>query len=1490
MRRSASLRFTLFFLALLLWPGVFPTHARAAGTIDTVVGGENGDGFPAEVGKANPRGITVDPWGNLILADTENNRIRFVDAATGLVSTIAGTGEFGYGGDGGPATAAKLAFPTGVVADTDGNVFFTDLFNHRIRRIGRDGKITTVAGTGVSGFGGDGGPATSAKISWPSGLTLGPDGSLYFADSGNNRVRKIDPFGIITTVAGTGSTIYNGDGIPAATAALANPSDVAFDSRGNLYIAEQSSCRIRKVEAVSTLISTVAGNGVCGFAGNGGAATSASLNGPRALALEDSSFLYISESFAPRVRFVDLSRGTIDAFAGTGVSGFSGDGGPATSARLDGTWGLFVDSAGNVLIAESSGGRVRKVDLQGIIDTIFGGENGDGYPADIAKVSPSEIAFDAAGNLYIADTDNNRVRFVDARTGIISTIAGTGEFGYSGDGGPAIEAKLAFPVGIAVDEEGSVYFSDQFNHRVRKVDPNGTIHTVAGTGGSGYGGDGGPATAAKLSWPGGLHWSQDGLYIADSGNNRIRKVGLSGIITTVAGTGSMAYNGDGIPATQAAIANPTDVFVDENGDLYIAEQSGCRIRRVSADTGLVETLAGNGTCAYSGDGGLAKNASLNGPAFLTVDGNAFLYFSEAFAPRVRRVDLLSGIVDRFAGTGISGTSGDGGPATQARLTDPRGLAVSPDELFLYIADRDGNNVRSVELDPPLQASPTPTATSTATPTTVPTASPTVTPTPSRTPTPTRTPTGTLPPTGTPTPTPTASRTPTKTHTATVTPTRTPTPTKTHTATPTKTHTPTKTSTRTVTPTPTRTWTPSRTPTPTHTQTPLPTSTRTFTPTHTHTPSPTRTPTPDLVNVALGKSASQSSTLEGASAGRAVDGNTDGNFWNGSVTHTGANFQAWWQVDLGSVAPNIVVVDVWNRTDCCGDRLSNFYVLVSDEPFASTDLATTLAQPGVSSFFVAGSAGSMVSVPVGRSGRYVRIQLSGQNYLSLAEVEVWATEEGTPPPPPTATPTPSGSLANLALGRPATQSSTIVGGVASRAVDGNTDGNWAAGSVTHTNWDLQGWWEVDLGVVASLSHIDVWNRTDCCSSRLRDFYVLVSDVPFVSTVLDVVLAQPGVSAFFHAGEAPTSTSFPVGRTGRYVRIQFAGAEYLSLAEVQVWGTTEGSPATPTPTQSPLPPTPTPTNGGGGGSGNLALGKPVLQSSTIVGGVASRAVDGNTNGNWSAGSVTHTNIEPEAWWEVDLLEVASIESIDIWNRTDCCGTRLSNFYVLVSDVPFGSTSLAQVLAQPGVSAFFVPGTAGSPTTVPVNRTGRYVRVQLTATEYLSLAEVQVWGSGGGASEPTPTPTSTPGGGPVNLALNRFSQQSSTIEGAFAFRAVDGNTNGNWSAGSVTHTAWESEAWWEVDLGSVAHVDTIEVWNRTDCCGERLTNFYVHVSAAPFASTSLASTLADPNVTSFHVPGQAGTPTVLTVGTEARYVRVQLAGANYLSLAEVRVLGSP
>ncbi|MGI5484683.1 RICIN domain-containing protein [Streptomyces lavendofoliae] len=334
--------------------------------------------------------------------------------------------------------------------------------------------ISTVAGTGVAGFKGDNEPAAAAQLNRPYGIAVDSTGTLYFSDHSNHRVRKITSDGRISTVAGTGAAGFSGDNGPAVSAQLNYPREVAVDSAGAVYICDTNNHRIRKITPDGK-ISTVAGTGTAGFSGDGGPATAAQLHTPVGVAVTSTGVLHISDYANHRVRTV-TPEGKISTVAGAGPAGFSGDDGPAASARLNG---------------------------------------------------PHGVAVDGADDLYVADYGNHRVRKVTA-DGKISTIAGTGSAGFSGDDGPAVSARLNGPVGVVVDSTGIVYIAEYSGHRVRKVAPDGKISTVAGTGSAGFSGDGGPAASGKLNTPFGLAVDcVDTLFIADHANNRVRRIGSS---------------------------------------------------------------------------------------------------------------------------------------------------------------------------------------------------------------------------------------------------------------------------------------------------------------------------------------------------------------------------------------------------------------------------------------------------------------------------------------------------------------------------------------------------------------------------------------------------------------------------------------------------------------------------------------------------------------------------------------------------------------------------------------------------------------------------------------------------------------------------------------------------------------------------------------------------------------------------------------------------
>lgn len=603
----------------------------------TIAGGDVRDGLPAHSAVvAYPIGIVYDAEGYAYVSQWRENRIRKITPGGGLITTLAGDGSMGFAGDGGTASDARFKHPAGLAIDGAGNLYVADSGNHRIRRITPTGQVSTIAGNGQAGYDGDGGLAVNASLNEPYGLAFDGAGNLYVSDWQAHVVRKITPAGKISTVAGTGVAGFSGNGGPATAAQLNLPEGISFDAAGNLYIADSVNQMIRRVTP-GGVISTVAGDGEFTSDGDGGPATQASILYPYNVVVGSDGALYIADSRCYIRKVVD---GVINRYAGDGGCEYHGENIPATSAGMGAVEGMAFDLDGNLRFADAENGRIRRISKDtGLIQTVagMGTFDGDGGPATAAALSWTlGIAVGPNGTIYVADAlHNRRIRGIGADSGTIFTVAGTGTFGSSQyDGQPAIAHDLYHPKGVAARLDGSLLIADRGANRVLMVDAGGFISTFAGNGSSTASGDGDYAIFAGMDPAAVVADRLGNTYIADYVNHRIRKVDTNGIVSTVAGTGVAGFGGDGGPATAALLRNPYALAVDAENNLLIADTGNYRVRKLRAD-GSIQTIAGNGGIDGSGDGGPATAAALERIAGIGMAPDGTLYV--AAGTRLRRV-------------------------------------------------------------------------------------------------------------------------------------------------------------------------------------------------------------------------------------------------------------------------------------------------------------------------------------------------------------------------------------------------------------------------------------------------------------------------------------------------------------------------------------------------------------------------------------------------------------------------------------------------------------------------------------------------------------------------------------------------------------------------------------------------------------------------------------------------------------------------------------
>ena len=645
-------------LATVAWSQTYRVATYAGG------GAVDNGGLAVNAYLSDPEQTAFDKAGNLYICDTGNHRVRLV-SPDGNIRTFAGNGERGQAGDGGQATAAQLNSPRGIVIDASGVVWIGEL--NRFRLVLPNGEIRTAA---VGAFGS------------LQGMALHPDGSVYASNGSGNQVLRATSAGAVTAVAGTGVAGYSGDGGPAANARLNFPWGIAIDSQGTLFIADYINSVVRKVQGGN--ITTVIGNGQPLLPTSGQAATAA-VPFPSSVLLDVQGNLVVGA--IQLMRYASAGTGVLQLLSTTANYGFAGDGGSVATAQFEAISSLTQAPDQSLIISDNGNHRIRRVNSLGIVSTIAGADRSAFQgPAISATISPNGLAADARGNLYIGHnlSASGAILRVDSE-GRISKFAGSGAIRPVQNGGPANASGMK-PRAVAIAPDESVLYSESDSidrQAVRRV-RDGRVEAVAGkvkTSNnatlivSGNTGDGGPGESALLNDPYGV-WADAGgtVYIADGGNRRVRKV-TGSTISAFAGNGVNGFSGDGGSAPQAAMRFPVAVIGDRRGNIYISDYSDHRIRRVTP-AGVISTFAGNGLNKTSGDGGPAAQAGIPFPYYMAFDALDNLYVTSN-TNVIRKIDGNGGVTT-IAGNGDFAQTGDGGPALQASFLSLAGLAVAPD--------------------------------------------------------------------------------------------------------------------------------------------------------------------------------------------------------------------------------------------------------------------------------------------------------------------------------------------------------------------------------------------------------------------------------------------------------------------------------------------------------------------------------------------------------------------------------------------------------------------------------------------------------------------------------------------------------------------------------------------------------------------------------------------------------------------------------------------
>lgn len=631
--------------------GVSVVVGTLAGVQESLLDGVGQNATFSEVG-----GVAKDSTGNVYVADSGNNAIRKI-SPTGVVSTLAGNGSRGL--INGIGNAATFNYPMGVAVDSTGIIYVADTGNHVIRKISTSGVVSTFAGSGSIGF--INGTGSNASFNTPSGLAVDRSGAVFVADKYNHAIRKITPSGVVSTFAGTGVDGFaNGIG---TAASFFYPSGVAVDIAGNVFVADSSNNAIRKISplaAVSTF-ARVASTG---------------------LTVDNSGNVFVADYWGQSVYQI-TSAGVVNTFAGSGSPDFID--GTGTAASFFFPSGVVVDSSGDVFVADLANHAIRKISSTANVTTVagrrdFGFVNGVG--TTVRFDYPRGVAADGSGNVYVADFRNNVIRKISA-TGVVTTFAGSGLTGF--DNGPGSTASFNYPSGVAVDSTGNVYVADRLNHAIRKISSTGVVSTLAGSGSRGF--INGSGTAASFALPIGVALDGFGnIYVADADNSAIRKITLSGVVSTVAGNGSPGFtNGTGISAT---FAWPNAVALDASGNIFVSDSDNNVIRKITS-SGVVSTFAGTGSFGFNN--GTGTTASFQKPSGVAFDNKGNLFVADTGNNAIRKISQL-GVVTTLSGDGTSGYLN--GAGSTARFNGPYGVAVDNNGI-VYVSDAINNAIRII---------------------------------------------------------------------------------------------------------------------------------------------------------------------------------------------------------------------------------------------------------------------------------------------------------------------------------------------------------------------------------------------------------------------------------------------------------------------------------------------------------------------------------------------------------------------------------------------------------------------------------------------------------------------------------------------------------------------------------------------------------------------------------------------------------------------------